>query len=265
MVALAATSRAEVTLRTTATATVAERALVRLELANSGDVSAADVTPEVVYQGRQVRGEPLAELRPGDRHVWTFDLPLPTEPGTVPTVIQVRYVDSTGHRTSAPAVATVVTPGLLPVLEARTTLATTPVTRFGRATVTIENPTPVPIPGRLITVLPGGLTTEPESQPAEVPAQGSREVPIVVQNEGAARASTASMFALFEYNQDGRWHLSVAPAGVTVSTARVTESPLLVGAIALGLALALLAVAWYRAARRVAAARNGPPGCTRKS
>ena len=73
------------------------------------------------------------------------------------------------------------------------------------------------------------------------------------------------MFALFEYNLDGRWHLIVAPAGVTVATERATESPLLVGAIALGLALTLLAVAWYRAARRVAAARNGPPGCTRKS
>jgi hypothetical protein len=263
MVALAATSRAEVTLRTTATATVSERALVRLEVANAGDVSAANVTPEVVYQGRQVHGEPLAELRPGDRHAWTFDLPLPTEPGTAPAVIQVRYTDSTGHRTSVPAVATVVTPGLLAVLEARATLTTTPVARFGEATVTIENPTPVPIHGRLITVLPAGLTTEPESQPAEVPAQGSREFPIVVQNDGAARGSTGSMFALFEYNLDGRWHLIVAPAGVTISTASAAQSPLLVGAIALGLALALLAVAWRRAARRVANARNGPPGRTR--
>ena len=54
MVALAATSRAEVTLRTTATATVADQAAVRLEVANAGDVSATAVTPEVVYQGRQV-------------------------------------------------------------------------------------------------------------------------------------------------------------------------------------------------------------------
>jgi hypothetical protein len=265
MVALAATSRAEVTLRTTATATVTERALVRLEVANAGDVSATDVTPEVVYQGRQVRGETLAELRPGDHHAWSFDLPLPTEPGTVPAVIQVRYADSTGHRTSVPAVATVVTPGLLPVLEARATLTTTPVTRFGRATVTLDNPTPVPIHGRLITVLPAGLTTEPESQPAEVPAHGSREVPIVVQNDGAVRGSNASIFALFQYNLDGRWHLIVAPAAVAISTESATESPLLVGAIALGLALALLAVAWRRAARRVAGSRNGPPGHTRET
>jgi hypothetical protein len=180
-------------------------------------------------------------------------------------VIQVRYTDSTGHRTSVPAVATVATPGMLPVLEARATLTTTPVARFGRATVTIENPTPVPIHGRLITVLPAGLTTEPESQPAEVPARGSREVPIVVQDDGAVRGATASMFALFEYNLDGRWHLIVAPAGVTVSTASATESPLLVGGIALGLALALLALAWHRAARRVAGAQNGPPGRTRET
>ena len=265
MVALAATSRAEVTLRTTATATVTDRAAVRLEVANAGDVSATDVTPEVVYQGRQVQGETIAELPPGNRHAWTFDLPLPAEPGTVPAVIQVRYTDSAGHRTSAPAVATVVTPGLLPVLEARASLTTTSVTRFGRATVCIENPTAVPIHGRLITVLPGGLTTEPESQPVELPPRGRRDVPIVVQNDGAVRGSTASMFTLFEYSLDGRWHLIVAPAGVTVATERATESPLLVGAIALGLALTLLAVAWYRAARRVAAARNGPPGRTRES
>jgi len=52
---------------------------------------------------------------------------------------------------------------------------------------------------------------------------------------------------------------------VTVSTASATESPLLVGAIALGLALALLAIAWRRAARRVAGVRNGPPGRTRET
>src|SRR5262249_60886579 len=96
MVALASTSRAEVTLRTTATATVTERAAVRLEVANAGDVSATAVTPEVVYQGRQVHGETVAELSPGDRPAWTFDLPPPPEPGTVPALTQVQATDPRG-------------------------------------------------------------------------------------------------------------------------------------------------------------------------
>jgi hypothetical protein len=141
------------------------------------------------------------------------------------------------------------------------TLTVSPVTRFGRAAVALENPTPAPVYGRVIVALPDGLTIEPESQPAAVPARGRSEVPLVVQNDGAAPGSSAPMFALFDYVADGRRHLSVAPAVVTVDTGRAAASPLLVGAAALGLALTLLAVAWRRAGRRVVEAGNRPsPG-----
>jgi hypothetical protein len=256
MVALSATSWAGVTLDTSATASVSDRALMRLEVANVGDAPADDVTPEVVYQGREVRGEPLAELRPGDRHTWSFDLPRPAEPGALPAVFHVMYTDPARHRASVPAVAAVVTPGLLPVPEVRATLTASPVTRFGRGVVALENPTSEPIYGRLVMVLPAGLTTEPESQAAGVAAQGRSEVPIVVQNEGARPGSSAPVFALFDYALDGRRHLSVAPAVVTVSAEHAAVSSLLVGAAALGLALALLTVAWRGAARRVARARD---------
>jgi hypothetical protein len=260
MVALAATSPAAVTLETTATASVRDRALLRLEVANIGDAPADDVTPEVVYQGHDVRGESVTELHPGDRHTWSFDLPGPAEPGALPAVFHVTYTDPARHRASVPAVAAVVTPGLLPVPEVRATLTASPVTRFGRGVVMLENPTPAPIYGRLIMVLPAGLTTEPQSQAAGVAAGGRSEVPIVLQNEGAPPGSSAPVFALFDYVLDGRRHLSVAPAVVTVSAEHAAVSPLLVGAGALGVALVLLAVAWHGAARRVARARDRAGG-----
>jgi hypothetical protein len=227
MMALA-TARAAATVETTATASVTERAVLRLEAANTGDAPVDDVTSEVVYQGHDERGAPLATLPSGARHTWTFDLPPPAEPGAVAAMFRVTYTDRTGHRTSIPAVTAVETPGLLPVPEVHATLTVSPVARFGRAAVALENPTPAPVHGRVIVALPGGLTIEPESQPAAVPAQGRSEVPLVVQNDGAASGSSAPMFALFDYVADGRRHLIVAPAVVTVDTGRAAAAPLLV-------------------------------------
>ena len=256
LMALAATTRGA-TLQATATASVTDHAVLRLEAVNGGDAPVADVIPQVVYQGREEYGAALASLPAGARHVWTFDLPPPAEPGAVPAMFRVTYTEPDGHRTSIPAVASVETPGLLAVPEVRATLTVSPVTRFGHGAVVLENPTPAPVYGRVIVALPGGLTIEPESQPASVAAQGRSEVPIVVQNEGAVPGSSAPMFALFDYVADGRRHLSLASAAATVDTGHAAASPLLVGAAALGLALALLGVAWRRAGRRVAEARNG--------
>ena len=252
VMAWAATARAAPALEAGASVTVGERVALQVDVLNDGGASVSDVAPEVVYAGRSERGQTVAELAPGTRHTWAFDLPRPAEPGSVPAVIHVRYTGDDGHRATVPVVAAVSTPGLLPVPEVRATLTTSPVTRFARAVLLLENPLPTPIHGRVVVVLPDGLTIEPESQPAEVAREGRSEVPLVLQNRDEATGSVVPVFALFEYDLDGRRHLIVASARAEVAGGRPPLPPLAVGGGALALALALLALAWRRASRRTA-------------
>jgi hypothetical protein len=251
LIACAATARGGDALEATATATVGERvATLHLEVRNAGDAAVSEIVPEVVYQGRDEHGAPLPALAPATGHTWTFDLPIPAAPGTVPAVVRVRYTDGDGRRAAVPTVATVSTPGLLPMPEVRATLTTSPVTHFARALLVLENPTSAPLHGRVVVVLPDGLEIEPESQPAEIPADGRSAIPLVLQNRGAPSGATVPIFALFEYELEGRRELAVASAGAVVVGGAATLRPLVVGAAALGAALAVLALAWRAAARR---------------
>jgi hypothetical protein len=252
VIACAATARAGAALEVGASVTVGERVALQVDARNVGDGSVSAVAPAVDYAGRSEHGESVAELAPGAQHTWTFDLPRPTEPGSIPAVIHVRYAGDDGHRASVPVVAIVSTPGLLPVPEVRATLTTSPVTRFARAVLLLENPLSAPVHGRVVVVLPDGLTIEPESQPAEVARDGRSEVPLVLQNEGQAAGTVVPVFALFEYDLDGRRHLIVASTRAEVAGGRPPLSPLVVGGSALGLALALLALASRVASRRAA-------------
>src|SRR5262249_47630965 len=199
---------------------VGHRAPLEVAVHNGGARPVPAAAPEVVYSGRSERGETIPELAPGERHGWVFDLPRPAEPGSIPAVIRVRYTGDDGRRAALPVVATVSTPGLLPVPEVRATLTTSPVTRFARAVLLLDNPLPAPVHGRVVVVLPHGLTIEPESQPVEVPAQGRSEVPLMLQNRDEPPGVAVPIFALFDYDLDGRRHLAIASTSADVAGGR---------------------------------------------
>jgi hypothetical protein len=250
VIACAAAARAGGALDASATVTVGDRVALEVDVHNEGDRPVSAVAPEVVYSGRSERGETIPELAPGERHGWAFHLPRPAEPGSIPAVIRVRYTGDDGRRAALPVVATVSTPGLLPVPEVRATLTTSPVTRFARAVLLLDNPLAAPVHGRVVVVLPDGLTIEPESQPVEVPAQGRSEVPLMLQNRDEPPGVAVPIFALFDYDLDGRRHLAIASTSADVAGGGPPIPPLAIGGGALGLALVLLALAWRRAARR---------------
>jgi hypothetical protein len=256
VLACAVTARAGGALEAETSLAVGDRVALEIDVRNPGDRAVSAITPEVVYGGRSERGETIPELAAGARHRWTFDLPRPVEPGSIPAVIHVRYTGDDGQRAAVPVVASVSTPGLLPVPEVRATLTTSPVTRFARAVLLLENPLPAPVHGRVVVVLPDGLTIEPESQPAEVAAGSRSEVPLILQNRDEPAGVTVPIFALFEYDLDGRRHLAVASARADVAGGRPPFPPLAIGGSALVLAVALLALAWWRAARRGALDRH---------
>lgn len=249
LVACAATAHAGGGLEVTASATVAAETTVVVDVRNAGTGDVSDVMPVVLFQGQERRGDPRPTLAPDARATWTFALPHPVEPGTVPAVVDVRYADARG-RQGVPAIASVSTPGLLPEAEVQATLSAVPMMGYARAELLLQNPAAVAIHGRVVVVLPSGLSTEPVSQATEVPARGRRIVPLVLQHDGVAPAAGVPMFALFEYDADGRRHLVVASAGIPGDGGQPAVRPLVVGAAALAAALALCGVAWWRAATK---------------
>jgi hypothetical protein len=216
---------------------------------NAGDEPAREVRPEVTFQHRTSSGEAVT-LAPGASHAWRLALTPPPAPGTFAATLRVRYLDGGAHRRSLPLVAQVPAADGSPAL-ARMTLDVKPVDRAGGATLHIENPDARPLAGRVVFVLDDGLATDPESLAVEVAANGQSAVPLAIENRGALAPGSYPAYALFEYGDAAAHHAAVARTEVRVIGAGSARArPLLVGAGALAMTLALLAVAWRRAALR---------------
>ncbi len=217
---------------------------------NAGDEPAEDVVPTVLFQHRTWTGE-AARLEPGGTHEWQFGLPTPASEGTVPAIVRVRYRDGLGRTGAVPLVLAVPTPGAeeSPI---RAKLETSPVAGSGHGELQLENPTDRAVAGRVVFVLPGNLTTEPESIPAQMSAGGGRAlVPVVVQASGVPAPGSYPIFAVFEHSQDAVQYTTVARATIAVVGSEVAgrNRRLAVGLTALLASLMILAFAW-RATRR---------------
>jgi hypothetical protein len=220
-----------------------------LELAVRGTETEAaeDVSPTVVYQHREWRGEP-ATIAAGARHTWSFDLPAPDGPGTFPVSIRVDH-RAGGRATMTPLVLVLATPGAA-ASPIRPVLSTTPIGGFGRGELSLENRDDRGVAGRVSFLLPSGLRTDPESSPQRL-APGERAVvPLLIENRGAATTSTDSLFAVFEYEVDGTHHTVVTTAPLVVTAQGRSSVPIVIGLAALTVAVGVLAIAWRRAAAR---------------
>jgi len=241
-------ARASVVLEATAAAS-GEPPAVQLVVTNSGAETARDVVPEVLYQHRTYGGE-RAQLEPTVRRAWRFSLSPPEGVGTFPATLRVRWSDSSGGGALA-LVALVATSG-----AAASHLAATwtiePIGRLGHAHLQLENPGVLPVAGRVVFVLPAHLTTEPESEPAAVPAAGRATVPLVIENHGATPGQSYPVSAVFTYTENGMHYavLGEATASVVGGSEGERVPPLAIGGSALALALGLLAIAWWTARRR---------------
>lgn len=255
LVLLARGADAAALLSVDATPTVAaDGTSLRLVVTNGGDAGARDVRPSVHHQNVTHDGAPLAALPAGVTHEWIFALARPVEPGAVPAIVDVRWTDEAGAAHAIPHVVAIETSGL-PAPDVTLDFESTRITRYGRATLTLENHGDVPIHGRVVVALPGGVVTEPVSQAADV-APGRRVAfPMVLQPQGTVSTGLTPAFAFFDYGLDGRRHVVVRRTMLDVAMPSGAVSPLVVGGTALGLAFAALAAAWRIAARRRAAAR----------
>lgn len=245
----AAPVAAAVTLHLEANATFADAPMLDLNVANQGDRPAERVVPEVAFQHQRIAGE-AAALAPGAQHDWRLALPVPPGPGTFAAITHVRFVEAGGLEGSVPLVVLVTTPAAQ-VSRVRTSLTTEPGAGYTNTRLLIDNADSRPVAGRVIVVLPDELRTEPESQAVQIAAGGQRIVPFAVESRSARAGAAYSVYALFEYEDDVTHHTVLAHTETTVPIGTSKRAvPLAIGGLALAGTLALLAVAWRRAAAR---------------
>jgi len=223
---------------------------LRLTVVDVGDADADDVVPEIHFLHRTVVGD-AAHLTPGTQHEWRLALFAPPRPGTFAPTGRVRYVDALGERASVPVAALFATPGApATAVGARLEVGAIGLASSGR--VVLDNGGTDAIAGRVAFLLPDGLGTEPESLPAQVPGGRQTVVQFTVERRGGPPPGEYPVYALFEYTADAVQHAALARTIVRVAEGDDGRRarPLLVGGAALAIALALLAVAWRRSARR---------------
>jgi hypothetical protein len=160
--------------RTTPGATVLR---VELDLRNSGDEAALNLTPTVEFQGRIVAGSALATLDPGSPLTLSFDVPLAgavPPRGVWPVLVRVRYTDGGGYPFEAIHVdlarfgdAGTASGVRLTVPDARVETETTIRARVDRGAVDVPirlgfaTPTGVIVTPRILTIEPGADETVP--------------------------------------------------------------------------------------------------------
>jgi hypothetical protein len=223
------------------------RGEVRLHAVNAGDEPAEDVAPEASYQHRLEVGESV-QLAPGARYDWRFAPGASMDAGSFPVTIRVRYRERRARR----MVPLVVIVGGDPAAPdpIRSILEVGPVAHHASARLVLENGGARAAAGRVVFVLPDGLTTEPESQPVRVGAAGRAVLPLVLQNEGGLPPGWYPVYAVFEWADGPTARTSLARVTVdVVPSGRLERArPLLVGVGALVVTIGLLALAW-RASR----------------
>jgi hypothetical protein len=234
----------------TVDATAAATTVVTVRATNSGPGAVRDIVPEVRLRSTSRRGDAVPALGDGDTHVWSVTLPAPDTGGTYGVVARVAYVDARGTAASAVGVGLVATSGA-PDDPVTATLAVQPIDTHGAAALTLVNPTPALVAGRVHPVLPSELGTDPETFPAQVLPGGCATATFVLENDGAEPGRTLPLWALFEYERDGLHRTVVAGAALPIVPRRAagTATPILVCGASLAVAGALLALAWRRTAR----------------
>jgi hypothetical protein len=220
-----------------------------LAVVNAGSDTAEAVQPEIVYQQRTSHAE-TATLQPGGRREWHLPLPPPRGPGTFPVLVRVHYASAAGTH-ATPLV--VLLPASSPAAPAQVD-ASFRVERLagaGRGALVLASSSSRRISGRAAFFLPQDLAPRPESQPLEIPPRGTATAPIVIDVASGVRDATYPAYAYFEYDEDGVHQTVVASTRVEVrGTSGLRALPLRIGLASLALALAVLAFAWSRAARR---------------
>jgi len=220
---------------------------LRVVATNVGDAAASAVAPALASSQRPAAGDAVA-LAAGERHEWLLPAPPPPGPGTYPVVVRVRWTDALGAH-AVPVVALASTPGESPS-RARVTLDAGQVGRSGHVRVHVASPYPEPLAGRVFLVLPDGLSTEPESVPAQVPPDGTVIAPFVVENH-AVSPGPYPAYAVFEHSAAGVRHAAIARTMLTVGDDGGVgwDRRMLVGVTALAVVLVVAGLAW-RASRR---------------
>jgi hypothetical protein len=182
----------------TASVTTGPGVRVVIELANTGDEAAIDVTPIALLGDRSARSPAVREIAANASH--RFELEVQKEdlpPGSYVLVNRVQYEDSNGY----PFEVLAATPFDVSTTRRRPVIGTITAPTLG-GSGSVEGRAVFRAPsdrGRRYEVTflsPRGIRMSPERHELEATADGSLEVPFSVQNVSLLTGNSAAVFAL---------------------------------------------------------------------
>ncbi len=213
---------------------------VELTIRNSGDASARNVTPIVVFRGDQTLGtfEPLVEA--GRSLTQSIEVPLGSPgaiPGTWPLYFRIAYADGNNHPFEALHVTTVSFGSPRAAAPAVTVdVSGAAFSTSGQATARLHST--ISTEASVTFVVPIGASVFPDHASVFL-EPGTRDVAAVVTNAGATASSRLPMFAVAEFETGGQ-HATAIGGGML----DITPPPEPLASWVLPAVLAALIVLW---------------------
>ena len=188
-------------------------------ITNRGDEAAYDVQATLRAFGRENRSSMVKQLAVEEK--WEPEIPIPESmdsqvvPGRYPVVLQVSYSDVNGHPFSALSVNFLEFDEAL-VSQINGALQATPISGNGKLILKLQNVDEKPIEANVEWVFPKELMPDRSVERIRINGKGSVVIKRRVRNLSALPGSQYPVFAIMEYDKNGRHFTTNAMTAVTV-------------------------------------------------
>lgn len=188
--------------------------VVTVNVSNSGDEAALNVTPVLRFRESEIRGKGQPTLEP--KGAFEEELRLPAGdlgPGRWPYRLAVDYTDGNQYPFQALQSQIVVLGNPPPAKVAVPAVTAEPIAGTGDLTVTLKNLTDAEQKATVSVLVPDGLEAEAKSMDAVLPAWAEEQMDVGITNRAALAGSRYPVFVAVEYDDAGT-HQTVVARGM---------------------------------------------------
>jgi hypothetical protein len=200
---------------------VGDQLQVSVSVVNKGDESAYNVQAEIRAGGKKLLARKVQELGINRTYraqaVFDLDYKLP---GEYPLVVVMHYADANMYPFSALTCQAFSFKSEAIPAEIFGSIKAATFWKKGQAKLTLKNMATAAIEARTYLVAPRELTAGGETLLVRVPAKSSARVSFGVENFSALSGSTYQVYAISEYEKDGRHLTSISPGMMKIVAAR---------------------------------------------
>jgi len=218
MVLAQTASASYITMNTSVTTKVEKNVLtVMVSSINKGDESAFNVQAEFWLGAKKVLAKKVHELQLDSTYkiVQTFPLKLKT-PGHYPLVVTMHYTDANQYPFSALNCQTFAYKSEALPADLFGRMGSAKFWEQGSLNLSLKNRSEALIKAQLTFATPKELSIVKAAKELIVPARGKQQAHVSLENFSALSGSTYQVFALIEFDQDGRHQTIITPGTAVI-------------------------------------------------